>query len=250
MSLSIEALIQAASAYIEDVTTRANLIQNLRTLGLSDADDGSFKSSGIGKKKYTEKLLRDQTFDSIYKILIEALNRFKGVEDRKLTRETLIKLTESKSDSEIKLYFSGAGKPDIIIKDLARGTLEVIDYKGCLELSTNHRSTIMWSSLFEVHRDKFEKYNDLITHLRRSIPENSLQAKMFFETYICQTLAKRNLSAPALLPELNLHYDPMTKKFRGGIKALDSQRCDFYMKLPNREIIIEVDGIQHYTRKD
>ncbi|CAL9673558.1 hypothetical protein SUDANB15_07591 (plasmid) [Streptomyces sp. enrichment culture] len=53
---------------------------------------------------------------------------------------------------------------------------------------------------------------------------------------------------PALLPEIWVHWDPKTIRERGA-RALQNLRMDFLMLLPgNRRVVLEVDGIQHYTR--
>jgi very-short-patch-repair endonuclease len=57
---------------------------------------------------------------------------------------------------------------------------------------------------------------------------------------------------PALLPQVYLHYDPLTRKQRGGQpSALVRERMDFLLLLPRRvRVVIEVDGKQHYAEGD
>ena len=137
-----------------------------------------------------------------------------------------------------------------MIRDLARGEVEVIDLKGCIELLVEQDDCVSWQFLWNLVQSNFTDFDALILKLRESIPVNSPQAKRFFETYFQQTASQGNFDAPALLPELWLHYDPLTKKVRGGVKVLESQRCDFFLKIGRREIILEVDGIQHYATAD
>ncbi len=57
-------------------------------------------------------------------------------------------------------------------------------------------------------------------------------------------------SAPllAILPEVWLHWDPVSKQRRGD-DALPAQRMDFLMLLPGRRrVVLEVDGTQHYSQ--
>ncbi|MDP9417178.1 MAG: hypothetical protein M3P48_04955 [Actinomycetota bacterium] len=59
-----------------------------------------------------------------------------------------------------------------------------------------------------------------------------------------------NSSGPllAMLPEVWLHWDPVSKQRRGDA-ALPAQRMDFLMLLPaRRRVVIEVDGAQHYSQ--
>jgi hypothetical protein len=59
--------------------------------------------------------------------------------------------------------------------------------------------------------------------------------------------------APALIPQVYLHYDPFTKR---ELKTMDGdelvrQRMDFLMLLSDRQrVVIEVDGKQHYSKDD
>jgi hypothetical protein len=66
-----------------------------------------------------------------------------------------------------------------------------------------------------------------------------------------QTLVKMDVNSelPALLPQVWLSYDPLTREQRYGKPALDRQRLDFLMYLPGRrKVIIEVDGIYHISK--
>lgn len=51
---------------------------------------------------------------------------------------------------------------------------------------------------------------------------------------------------PAMLPEVWLHWDPKTVQQRGAA-ALLGLRMDFLLLLPGHRIILEVDGVTHYT---
>jgi len=56
---------------------------------------------------------------------------------------------------------------------------------------------------------------------------------------------------PALVPQVYLHYDPMTLRElreRGDARRFDVQRMDFLLLLPHGvRVIVEVDGQQHYS---
>jgi hypothetical protein len=56
----------------------------------------------------------------------------------------------------------------------------------------------------------------------------------------------RTHDLPALLPEVELHWDPRTLKERGAREMLNL-RMDFLMLLPGgHRIVLEVDGKHHY----
>lgn len=56
---------------------------------------------------------------------------------------------------------------------------------------------------------------------------------------------------PALVPQVYLHYDPMTLRElreRGDARRFDVQRMDFLLLLPHGvRVIVEIDGQQHYS---
>ena len=53
---------------------------------------------------------------------------------------------------------------------------------------------------------------------------------------------------PALLPQVYLHFDPLTARERAGVPVLARQRMDFLLLLSAHDrIVIEVDGKQHYS---
>jgi hypothetical protein len=52
---------------------------------------------------------------------------------------------------------------------------------------------------------------------------------------------------PALLPEVWLHYDPLTARQR-GFEVLLRQRMDFLLLFPaDARVVLEVDGVHHYS---
>jgi very-short-patch-repair endonuclease len=56
---------------------------------------------------------------------------------------------------------------------------------------------------------------------------------------------------PALVPQVYLHYDPLTLRElreRGDARRFDVQRMDFLLLLPHGvRVIVEIDGQQHYS---
>lgn len=72
--------------------------------------------------------------------------------------------------------------------------------------------------------------------------------KLLFRTYTKRYATV--LGVPALLPQVYLHYDPYVRR-SGKTGHLFRQRMDFLLLLPGRRrIVLEVDGKQHYARKD
>lgn len=65
-------------------------------------------------------------------------------------------------------------------------------------------------------------------------------------------LSEEGNDQPALLPQVYLHYDPRTRRERGGQPSvLMRERLDFLLLLPHGvRIVLEADGKQHYAQGD
>jgi very-short-patch-repair endonuclease len=75
--------------------------------------------------------------------------------------------------------------------------------------------------------------------------------RLVFKTYGELYVAADGFDLPALIPQVYLHYDPYTRRERGGPGPLVRQRMDFLLLLPGRaRVVIEVDGRQHYADDD
>ncbi|MGW5736266.1 MULTISPECIES: hypothetical protein [Streptomyces] len=99
--------------------------------------------------------------------------------------------------------------------------------------------------------DDAEACRHLYTRLKASLAKNSPPEHDFFKAYCARISRPAGLEQPALLPQVHLHYDPYTKRERGGSSQLVRERMDFLMLLPNAvRAVLEIDGIQHYSTED
>jgi very-short-patch-repair endonuclease len=75
--------------------------------------------------------------------------------------------------------------------------------------------------------------------------------RFFFESYLRTFIGELGDELPALIPQVYLHYDPVTVKElrrRGQGNRYEVQRMDFLLLLPHRvRVVLEVDGQQHYS---
>lgn len=87
----------------------------------------------------------------------------------------------------------------------------------------------------------------LYQRLKKSITKASLPARNFFHSYY--SFKQQGIQRlPTLLPDVYLHFDPKTIIERNGEKALNRQRMDFLLLLPDDvRVVIEVDGKHHYA---
>lgn len=92
---------------------------------------------------------------------------------------------------------------------------------------------------------------------RRSLGQRLLSSlasrpeELLFESYFRRYSALLGSKLPALIPQVYLHYDPVTIRelhARNEGKRFLTQRMDFLILLPERvRVVIEVDGQQHYA---
>lgn len=86
--------------------------------------------------------------------------------------------------------------------------------------------------------------------LYKRLAESCNTAELVVLSAYGSTLKEHEFRLPALLPQVYLHFDPLTEKQRGTVSPLTRQRMDFLMLLPGRQrIIIELDGSEHYSDK-
>lgn len=165
-------------------------------------------------------------------------------------------------DGQLKnIIFASTGqKPRIVLRDAINNVVEVVENaKFCLFYDRPlSEAGLTWAGLV----DWWEQANnlqgqaedvarDLYRRLSRSL--DSEPERTLFRTY-CERYGSAEGSAgqPALLPQVYLHYDPRTRRERGGEPSiLMRERIDFLLLLPRGvRIVLEVDGKQHYADGD
>lgn len=154
------------------------------------------------------------------------------------------------------LIFATLGKPDIRFTSALDNDIEIADRKG--EILVYDRPVgkdgLLWSALLSWWQEtrgaddaEEEAAQALYRRLRDSLPGRSEGQKNLLWLYH-RGYRNQLRDVPALLPEIWLHWDPKTIGERGEL-AQQNIRMDFLMLLPgNRRVVLEVDGLQHYTR--
>lgn len=106
-----------------------------------------------------------------------------------------------------------------------------------------------WAALHDKDPNAPETRKDLGSRLLESL--GSPAEKWFFKAYFRTFATQLEHGLPALIPQVYLHYDPVTLRelqARGEGKRFEIQRMDFLMLLRERvRIVIEIDGQQHYA---
>jgi len=148
------------------------------------------------------------------------------------------------------IVFASRGKPDLVLHDVPNSQLA--DAKGSALIwrtqITDRGLTV--ADMLQWWRSNRRAEDSLYGRLSECCQNDDERAVLDF---YYRTLVKMDVKCelPALLPQVWLSYDPLTREQRYGKPALDRQRLDFLMYLPGRrKVIIEVDGIYHISKGD
>lgn len=151
------------------------------------------------------------------------------------------------------IFASNKYKPEIILEDALSNRIKIVrNAEYCLVYNKAIKSSgLLWVDLVEWWAELQgkpigqEQAHQLKTRLFNSLA--SEPEKILFECYYKAMPGKLKRKLPALVPQVYLHYDPYSIK-QYGIQYLLRQRMDFLLLLSgSKRIVIEVDGIQHYS---
>jgi hypothetical protein len=166
-------------------------------------------------------------------------------------------------DGELRnLIFAAEGpKPRIVLRDAINNVIDIVEgadrvlvYDRPLPPDGLTRGELLdwWAATaHDPGSEGLSPRQTLGPRLTRSLGSDAERA--LFGAYLRRYSGRADAdAAPALIPQVYLHYDPYTahelETIGGG--ELARQRMDFLMLLPaQRRVIIEVDGQQHYAEK-
>lgn len=153
------------------------------------------------------------------------------------------------------LIFASRRKPDLRFRDALDNDVEVVsdaDDVLIYDRPISARNGLLWSDLqaWWAERnqitDQEAAKRTLYKRLQQCLPDNSPPQSALFQAYY-EAVRHRLPGAPALLPEVWLHWDPKTAKERGK-DALLRFRMDFLLLFPHgHRVVVEVDGRHHYA---
>jgi very-short-patch-repair endonuclease len=166
-------------------------------------------------------------------------------------------------DGQLKnLIFASTGpKPEVVLQDAVNNVIEVIrNAEYCLFYDRPlSAGGLTWGELVDWWRttaqfggeDDRAVARDLYLRLNESVKDNPAE-QLLFRTYCERYGDEQAALLPALLPQVYLHYDPLTRLQRAGQPSvLMRERMDFLLLFPRRvRVVIEVDGKQHYAEGD
>jgi hypothetical protein len=158
------------------------------------------------------------------------------------------------------LIFAANGpKPRIVLHDAINNDIEITENaEFCLVYDQpltgaglSWRELTAWWSLKQgLTGSERDRARHLYRRLDESMSSNEYE-RLVFKTYAELYARADGFDLPALIPQVYLHYDPYTRRERGGRGPLARHRMDFLLLLSNRgRIVVEVDGRQHYSDDD
>lgn len=153
------------------------------------------------------------------------------------------------------LIFASTGpKPKIVLRDAVDNTVEIVENgQFCLFYDRPlSEAGLSWAELAEWWAGRLATDDvglaakALWQRLNLSLDDGP--EKLLFHTYTKRYAT--GFDVPALVPQVYLHYDPYVRR-AGEAGHLFRQRMDFLLLLRGRRrIVVEIDGKQHYARKD
>lgn len=166
------------------------------------------------------------------------------------------------------IIFASTGyKPEMVMRDAINNVIEIVEHgDSCLVYDRPlTEAGLTWGEVVAWWRDRQglgsaddrAVGHDLYWRLRQSMQDNGQENQaevLLFNIYGERYRGEEGMKRPALLPQVYLHYDPLTRKQRQTLRKgdrLKRERMDFLMMWPGRaRVVIEVDGKQHYAEGD
>ncbi|EGJ77113.1 hypothetical protein STTU_4324 [Streptomyces sp. Tu6071] len=160
------------------------------------------------------------------------------------------------------IIFASTGlKPEIVIDQVVDGAIEIVEHADtCLVYNRPLTDAgLTWGELIDWWRAQNDMEGADDSSVARSLYERlkaslaSEAERFLFHAFASRYAEPDAMSQPALLPQVYLHFDPLTERQRRLLKKprrLARERMDFLLLLPaGVRVVIEVDGKQHYARE-
>ncbi|BCL31020.1 hypothetical protein ACFFS2_03520 [Streptomyces aurantiacus] len=160
------------------------------------------------------------------------------------------------------IIFAAKDKPEIVWINFDQGIYEITNNADCLKYDRPIPAAgLTMTDLLDwwKHRDgnyslaPAVRLQRLKTKLADSCSPKSPLEKHLLRVYWEFAHARGFDATPAILPQVYLHYDPIAQRVRDdqGGRIIPLQVRDFMLFTSGgRRIILEIDGIQHYSSDD
>lgn len=159
----------------------------------------------------------------------------------------------SKGNPKNLIFAANGLKPEIYLSDaidndvgISKYADNILVYDNLIDpnIGLSWRELLDWWMKREKMTDEEAANRSLYTRLRETcnVPE-----AIILDTY-GHILKEYGFEIPAIIPQIYLHFDPITARKKGESRPLFRQRMDFLLLMPNRvRVVIELDGVQHYS---
>lgn len=160
------------------------------------------------------------------------------------------------------IVFASTGfKPEIIMSEMIDGAIEIVENADtCLVYDRPLGDAgLTWGELVDWWREKNgmtdtdDRTVAVSLHDRLKSSLASEAERFLFYAFVGRYAEPDGMSQPALLPQVYVHFDPLTERQRQLLqkpRRLARERMDFLLLLPGGvRIVIEVDGKHHYARE-
>lgn len=156
------------------------------------------------------------------------------------------------------LIFASTGpKPEIVLDDALNNDLRIVSNEDLILIydepfpggALTWQQLVAWWTRRQALPDADRAAErSLYRRLHAAVKaSNSPPEEVLFKAYYALRSSLGD-GIPALLPQVYLHFDPEIARRRTALPPFVRQRMDFLMLLPDRtRIVIEVDGVQHYS---
>jgi very-short-patch-repair endonuclease len=155
------------------------------------------------------------------------------------------------------IFAAGSYKPDLVLEDAINNDVRIVrNAEHCLIYSEPLPADgLLWSDLVRwwAKQTRVEigpaAERSLFDRLYGSL--GSDPERLFFRRFFTRFRKDLGGRLPALVPQVYLHYDPLTVRSRAQGRVLPRQRMDFLFLFSDRErVVIEIDGRHHYSCED
>ncbi|MFF3085641.1 hypothetical protein ACFVRB_11390 [Streptomyces nojiriensis] len=160
------------------------------------------------------------------------------------------------------IIFASTGfKPEIVMSQVIDGAVEIVEHADtCLVYDRPLTDAgLSWGELVDWWGERNAMGDTDAREVGRSLYERlkaslgSEAERYLFFAYASRYTEHGGMDQPVLLPQVYLHFDPLTERQRKALnkpRRLARERMDFLLLLPGGvRIVIEVDGKHHYARE-
>ncbi|MHA4772962.1 hypothetical protein L1085_000440 [Streptomyces sp. MSC1_001] len=240
---------EAIAEALWDNVKAQDLAEVCEYLGLAQQEPG--EDPYCSKRSYVKARLQDMDLPALVTVARRVVAEY-GDEDLKRILAPL-GLHGVSTDMKNLIFAADGPKPRIVLPDSIGNAIRIVENEQyCLVYDRPlGEHGVSWADLAdwwasrrsEAPSTPDQSRRELHGRLRRSLSGNGAE-ELVFDAYV-----KLGFDVPALIPQVYLHYDPYTVTERQGHPVLTRHRMDFLLLMNHRaRAVIEVDGIQHYSR--